>query len=291
MRKLFSLLIAALLISAIGALQSPIPVRAGSGSLYFTPSYVSFPSQTVGTKSTPVNVTIKNSGSVNVTLARLGISGDFKLRVGDCTAGRILIPGETCVFMVVFAPLSIAYKTGKVTIPSDAANPLYTITLSGSGTGTNLLLSPNFDLPLVKPMPWRDGPRALSVTDRLDCSVWVSPMCSVRLRGNSGNTAQIISQARARVGEVGDKYAFILSSKSSAIPVAGQYSLEVTFLNTYNQVVGRKVVNFKTGTHNWQTLVGNITAFRQYTWIVFRFTLKKTGGVAWFDNAILVKIP
>ncbi len=99
------------------------------------------------------------------------------------------------------------------------------------------------------------------ILDLLDCSVWISPMCSVRMQGRLdiyGNPLlQTISQAVARVGAVGDKYAFVLSSKSSAVPLAGLYSVEVELLNTYNQVVGRRVVNFRTGTHTWQTVVGN----------------------------------
>jgi len=295
MRKLYPLLIAALLISAIGAFQSPISVRAVSGTLSFTPSFVSFGSVTVGTRSKPVDVIVKNTGTVNVTLGKLTITGEFKLRIGSCTIGTVLIPTQTCTFSVIFAPLSITSKTGTVSIPSDATNPLYTVNLSGFGAGTNLLKSPNFDLPLTKPIPWREGPNVPDILDLLDCSVWISPMCSLRMQGRldtSGNALlQTISQAVARVGAVNDKYAFVLSSKSSAVPVGGLYSVEVELLNTYNQVVGRKTLYFKTGTHTWQTLAGTFVAQNTHTWVVFRITYRKTSGRAWFDNAILVKVP
>jgi hypothetical protein len=93
------------------------------------------------------------------------------------------------------------------------------------------------------------------------------------------------------VGAVNDKYAFVLSSKSSAVPVGGLYSVEVELLNTYNPVVGRKTLYFKTGTHTWQTLAGTFVAQNTHTWVVFRITYRKTSGRAWFDNAILVKVP
>ena len=295
MRKLYPLLIAALLVSAIGALQSPVPVRAVSGSLSFTPSFVSFGSITVGTRSKPVDVIVKNTGTVNVTLGRLTIAGEFKLKIGTCTIGVVLMPTQTCTFSVIFAPLSIASKTGTVSIPSDATNPLYTINMSGTGSGTNLLKSANFDLPLTKPIPWREGPNVPDILDLLDCSVWISPMCSVRMQGRLdlyGNPLlQTISQGVARVGAVGDKYTFVLSSKSSAVPLTGLYSVQVILLNTYNQVVGRQVVNFRHGTHTWQTVVGNITATETHTWVVFRIIFRQASGRAWFDNAILVKVP
>lgn len=278
------------MISAIGALHSPLPVQAAS-TLYITPSYYYFGNITVGTKTPPKDFIIRNTGSVNVILGHLTITGDFRLRLGTCTTGLVLLPGQTCTFSAFFVPLSIAYQTGTIYIPSDADNPLYTVSINGYGTGTNLLKSPNFDLPLTKPIPWREGPNVPEVTDLLDCSVWVSPMCSVRMQGNSRNILQTISQAIARVGEVGDKYSFILTSKSKSIPYTGIYSVEVELLNTYNQRVGRKVVYFNGGTHNWQTAVGYIQAANQYTWVVFRFTLKELSGTAWFDNAILVKIP
>ena len=293
MRKFYSLLILFLLISAIGIFQAPVPVGAGTGSLSFTPSYLYFTSQTVGTKSTPVDVTIRNTGTVNVTLGHLTITGEFKLRLGECTIGKVLAPTQTCIFKVIFAPLSIAYKSGVVSIPSDAASPLYSFSLSGYGTGTNLLVSPNFDLPLIKPIPWEVSPNVAALTYFLDCSVWVSPICSVRLRGNSYNAthAQSIYQARGLVGTTGDRYAFLLSSKAREIPAGGLYLVEVVLMNAYNQVVGSKSINFTSGTHDWQTVAGTIRATTQYAWVVFRFTLKKAGGTAWFDNAILVKIP
>lgn len=295
MRKLYPLLIAALLVSAIGVLQSPLPVSAVSGTLSFTPSFVSFGSVTVGTRSKPVDVIVKNSGTVNVTLGKLTITGEFKLKIGTCALGVVLMPTQTCTFSVIFAPLSIASKSGTVSIPSDAANPLYTVNMSGSGSGTNLLKSANFDLPLTKPIPWREGPNVPDVLDLLDCSVWISPMCSLRMQGRldiyGDPLLQTVSQAVARVGAVGDKYTFVLSSKSSTIPLAGLYGVQVILMNTYNQVVGRQVVNFRTGTHPWQTVVGTITATETHTWVIFRITFRQASGRAWFENAILVKVP
>ena len=34
-----------------------------------------------------------------------------------------------------------------------------------------------------------------------------------------------------------------------------------------------------------------ITATEEYSWVIFRFTLQKPSGTAWFDNAELIKLP
>jgi hypothetical protein len=289
-RKFSILLVAALLVSLIGSLRAPLPVLAAS-TLSFTPSSISFGNVYVGTMSTWKDVTIKNIGSVDVTLGKLTASANFKIKPGTCTQFLVLAPDTTCIFSVLFAPLSIAYLTGTANIPSDADNPLYTVPLAGYGIGTNLLAQAFFSYPFTKPIPWREGPNTLDINRLLDCSVWVSPICSIVMRGSSLNLNQFIWQSKAVVGEVGDTYVFILSSKAREVPVDGIYRMEVELLNTYNQRVGFKAVNFINGTHRWQTPVGTITATRQYIWLIFRFRLRKTSGTAWFDNAILAKLP
>lgn len=291
MRKIHSLLIAALLLMAIGAFKFTVPVQALSGALSFTPTYLYFGNQVVGTTSTNLSVTVKNISGANLQLGKLTITGDFILKSTDCR-WKLLAPNATCVFSVQFAPTSAAYKTGIVTVSNDVSATADTVSLSGYGiTGTNLLLSPNFDFPFTKPVPWEDGPFFLAIPDTLDCSVSVSPLCSVKLVGSPQNFNRIISQARPRNGLIGDRYLFRLSSKARNIPADGIYRVEVILMNMYNRVVGTKSVDFTVGTHNFESATGTIRANAQYTWVVFRFSFQKTSGIAWFDNAQLIPLP
>jgi hypothetical protein len=291
MRKINFLLIAALLVTAWGTFQFTIPARALSGALSFTPTYLYYGNLTVGTTSAALTVTVKNISGANLKLGRLTVTGEFILNASDCQ-GKLLIPNQTCVFKVRFAPTTAAYKTGFVTVPNDVSPSADTVSLSGYGiTGTNILHSPNFDFPFSKPIPWKDGPNPLAIPDALDCSVSVSPLCSVKLTGNSYNFVHAVAQALPRVGLIGDKYLFRLSSKARGIPAGGQYKVEVLLMNMYNVVVGSETLHFTTGTHEFETVTGTIRARAQYTWVVFRFTLQKTGGTAWFDNAQLIVIP
>jgi hypothetical protein len=293
MRHIHSLLIATLLVTVMGVFQAAAPVKANTSSatLSFTPTSLNFGNQITGTTSAWQKVTIKNTGTVNITLGKLSIIGEFGLSAKNCH-GKTLAPNKTCVFSVRFSPVTAVYKTGSVSIPSSASTSPYTVSLSGYGiTGTNLLLSPSFDFPLTRPIPWKYPNKSFTFAQLWDCSVSLSPFCSVRFSGNSNNYTQSLIQGVIRAGRIGDKYVFLLSSRAKNIPAGGQYKVEVILLNMYNQVVGSKSVNFTDGTHDFKTVAGTIIAHAQYSCVVFQFSLQKTSGTAWFDDARLISIP
>jgi hypothetical protein len=292
MRHIHSLLIATLLVTVMGVFQAAAPVKANTSSatLSFTPTSLNFGNQITGTTSAWQKVTIKNTGTVNITLGKLSIIGEFGLSAKNCN-GKTLAPTDACVFSVRFSPLTAVSKTGAVSVPSNASISPYTVSLSGYGiTGTNLLLSPSFDFPLIKPLPWEDPTNTFTFAQVWDCSISLSPFCSIRFSGSSNNL-QSLTQAISRAGKIGDKYVFLLSSQAKNIPAGGQYKVEVRLLNMYNQVVGAKSVNFPDGTHGFKTVAGTITAHAQYSWVVFQFFLQKTSGTAWFDDARLISTP
>jgi hypothetical protein len=298
MRQFRILTVATLIALALGTFQSAAPAGAMNRlTITTTPTYLYFGNIIVGTTSPTQTVTIRNTGSTDVTLGTLTVTTstgtvEYILRARDCN-GKILTPTQSCSFTVAFRPTSAAYKTGTVNIPnSETATPI-TISLTGYGiTGTNLLQAPNFELPLPKPpLPWRSDPPFIPLNDALDCSVSFSLYCSVRLTGSHYVYLQSITQAVGRIGIPGDRYLFRLSSKARNVPAGGEYKVEVQLWNMYNKVVGTKVINFAPGTHEFKTVTGIITAKAQYSWVIFRFTYKNPSGTAWFDSAQLIYLP
>lgn len=298
MRQFRIVTIAALLALIVGTVQSVNMAGAMNRQTITTsPTYLYFGNVILGTTSLTQTVTIRNTGGTDVTLGTLTVttaSGlrEYILRNVDCN-GQTLIPNQTCTFTVAFRPTSVGYKTGTVNIPnSESATPM-TISLTGYGiTGTNLLRSPNFELPLPKPpLPWRSDPPSIPLNYALDCSVSFSLYCSVRLTGSNNLYLQSLTQAIGRIGIPGDRYLFRLSSKAQDVPFGGQYKVEVQLWNMYNKVVGARVINFTPGTHEFQTATGIITARTQYSWVVFRFVYKNPSGTAWFDSAQLIYLP
>lgn len=298
MRPFRIVTIAALLALIVGTVQSVNMAGAMNRlTITTTPTYLSFNNTIVGTTSPTQTVKITNTGSTSVTLGILAITtttatDEFVLRGAYQCNGKTLAPTETCSFKVAFRPTSVAYKTGTVSIPhSDSATPMI-ISLTGYGiSGTNLLQAPNFDFPIPKPIPWRTAPIKISLNKMLDCSVSFSLYCSVMIKGNYHNLEQSVTQGIGRIGIIGDRYLFRLSSKARKVPAGGQYKVEVQLWNMYNKVVGTKVINFTPGTHEFETVKGIITANAQYSWVIFRFTYKNPSGIAWFDNAAVILLP
>ncbi len=96
---------------------------------------LNFGTQKTGTTSTSKLVTLTNSGTTNLSLTGLTITGNFGLASGTtCTKSSTLTPGQPCSIYINFAPQSPkGSKSGKVTITDNAQNSPQSITLSGTG--------------------------------------------------------------------------------------------------------------------------------------------------------------
>jgi len=285
-----------LLLAALGApAAQPSVVHAQStlsAYLSFSPTSLYFGSIIVGTTSLPLQVIMKNISGSDIRLGRLTVSGPFRLRARECHH-TTLAPNQSCRFTVIFAPESATYQTGYVSIPHDASSSPESFPLSGYGIpGTNILLHPNFDPPIPKPLPWRSSPVRFTLDYIWDCAISVSPFCSVRFQGSPWNYEQAISQAIWRNGKIGDRYLFRLSSRAYQIPPGGEYKVEVELRDpSFEQVLASAAVSFNDGTHDFERVTGQIKATMYYGWIVFRIVFQKPSGVAWFDNAELIPIP
>ncbi len=101
-------------------------------------SSISFGNQTTGTTSAAKSVTLTNSGTTQLNLTGLSISGTgFALATGSnaCTATSALNPGAACIIYVTLKPvLPKGSKSGSIKITDNAQNSPQTISLSGNGT-------------------------------------------------------------------------------------------------------------------------------------------------------------
>jgi hypothetical protein len=84
------------------------------------------------------------SGSKNITISSLSVTGDtpeLNIQPGGsnpCPSGTLpftLTPGS-CTLLATYTATSLGPKVATLTIHSDAANPLFVLTLSGNGTAT-----------------------------------------------------------------------------------------------------------------------------------------------------------
>lgn len=93
-----------------------------------------FPGQIVSTSSAPATFTIKNTGTLDLTLGTISLSNtnadQFNVSQPSVTT---LAPNATTTFTATFAPTSTGAKTATVTIPNNTGTP-YTFNITGTGT-------------------------------------------------------------------------------------------------------------------------------------------------------------
>lgn len=101
------------------------------GQISATPGNLSFGDVTVGSSATRV-ITVAASGSSDVTLSKVGVSGPG-FDVSGASTGLVQTPGQATILQVTFSPVASGSVTGSISIMSDASTSVTTIYLSGSG--------------------------------------------------------------------------------------------------------------------------------------------------------------
>jgi hypothetical protein len=103
-----------------------------------TPSSLTFSSQVVGTSSAAQTVTLKNSGTADLTISSIGLagtnSGDFAQTNTCPSSSSTLAAGASCTISVTFTPTATGSRSASVTITDNAAGSPQSVALSGSGT-------------------------------------------------------------------------------------------------------------------------------------------------------------
>jgi Cep192 domain 4 len=121
-------------------LSEPLP----SAQISVSSSSLDFGEVRVGDSSF-TNLTISNSGSANLIIRQITLSGtdtlDFNTRDDNCT-GATLPSSQNCSVQIVFSPHSTGSKSATLSISSnDPDTPTQTVSLSGSGTDGGLIVS------------------------------------------------------------------------------------------------------------------------------------------------------
>lgn len=109
-------------LSGSGALPAP--------SVEIYPKSVIFGSQVLGSTSSAHIVSLTNTGSANLVISGIAVSGDF---AQTNTCGSSVAAGGSCTISVTFTPTLTGQRTGTVTIVHNAAGSSHGVALSGIG--------------------------------------------------------------------------------------------------------------------------------------------------------------
>jgi len=115
-----------------------VPILAASASS------LSFGNQLINTTSTAQTVTITNTGTRNLTVGGVSVTGDHAGQFAQSnTCSAALAPNATCTISVTFTPGSTGGKSASLSITHNGTASPTSVALSGTGTAPGISLSPS----------------------------------------------------------------------------------------------------------------------------------------------------
>jgi hypothetical protein len=106
-------------------------VSLNTGVVSFSPTTpLNFKSQTVGTTSAPLAVTLTNTGTTALKIGTMKASAQFAV---TSTCGISVAPGANCTVRATFSPTSTGLISGTVSIIDSASSKPQVILLTGTG--------------------------------------------------------------------------------------------------------------------------------------------------------------
>lgn len=97
---------------------------AGRAEVVLEPDAVDFGEVGVGGESDAATVTLRNAGTIALTVAGIALSGsdadDYRLEGGDCAPGDRIAPAAACTIGVVFAPADGGEREAAIEVTSGA---------------------------------------------------------------------------------------------------------------------------------------------------------------------------
>jgi len=97
------------------------------------PTPLDFPDQTVGPTSAAQTVTLTNSGTAELSITSIAISGDYAQTNACPVSPATLAVAATCTIDVTFTPTTTGSRTGDITVTDNATGSPHKVTLTGKG--------------------------------------------------------------------------------------------------------------------------------------------------------------
>jgi hypothetical protein len=108
-----------------------VVVVQNTGIVTFSPTVpLSFARQAVGTRSSPLQVTLTNSGNKALKISSMKVTGEFAM---TSLCHPSIAPGASCTISATFSPTSQGRKFGTVTIIDSGSSKPQFIELLGVG--------------------------------------------------------------------------------------------------------------------------------------------------------------
>jgi FlaG/FlaF family flagellin (archaellin) len=143
-------------------------------TLSLTPTSLSFGDQGLGATSAAKAVTVKNTGTGQLTFSNIAItgtdSGDFA-KTSTCTGS--IAPGGSCAVNVTFTPTAAGARSAVLTLADDAQNGGQTVSLTGTGVAP-VVLSPTSLAFATQPIATSSAAKNVTLTSNLSSALTIS---------------------------------------------------------------------------------------------------------------------
>jgi hypothetical protein len=103
----------------------------GDGAVSLSTTLLKFNKVPIGQTSSPLSVTLKNTGSGSLNFFGVSASGDYQ--VSNSTCSTSLEAGANCAVSVTFTPTKKGARNGTLTLTDDAPDSPQTVALKGTG--------------------------------------------------------------------------------------------------------------------------------------------------------------
>ena len=125
--------------NAAGSPHSVSLAGDGQGpAVTLAPTSLTFSSTTVGSSTSSQPATLTNSGNASLTISSIQASGDFS-QTNNC--GSSLAASSSCTINVIFTPTASGSRTGSLQVTDNAAASPQSVSLSGTGSSSDFMLS------------------------------------------------------------------------------------------------------------------------------------------------------
>jgi len=144
---------------------------AMSPGINISPAGVGFGNQTVETTSSPIIVSIQNTGDAVLNIGSYALSGsnpsDFSIQNFPSGAGANIPVGSSTSFSVLFTPSAEGSRSAGIVFPTNVpGNPTVTVSLAGQGVAVTATPTPT-PTPTVTPTPYPGGETTFTYQGKL----------------------------------------------------------------------------------------------------------------------------
>jgi len=160
------------------------PMALAVPAVTISPTSLSFGDQSIGVTSSPLTLTLTNTGNTPLNIFKIQVLGtnrtDFS-QTNNCPVSPVtLAAGASCTINVTFTPTVAGARSATVSVPDNASNSPQTVALSGTGVSATVTISPRSLTFADQLIGTTSGQQVVTITNT---SQVVMPISSLALAG------------------------------------------------------------------------------------------------------------